>query len=168
MIWGVIVGGVLGLLALWILGGQGGAVRFGGAIVAGLAAGFLVFRASFKSGAKSAQCEKCGAAFSRTRTDHVETLISSTPKDEREEQPDQSVKVTTWTEDKFDVVDTYACAKCADITTKTYQTTRKRDEETVVHPAASAKGAQSGKVAGDGKSDEGKTEATKGRKGSSR
>ncbi len=133
-IWGVIIGGVAGLLALWALGGQAGAVRYGGAIVIALAVGYLVFRASFKSAAKSALCESCGAAFSRSRSDHVETLTTSEAKEEREEQPDKSTKVTTWTEDSFDVVDTYTCAKCSDATTKAYQTTRRRDETSVTQP----------------------------------
>ncbi len=135
-IWGGIVGVIAGLLALWILNGQGGAIRFGGAIVIALAVGYLVFRASFKSGAKSALCENCGAAFSRSRSDRDETLASSEEKEEREEQPDKSTKVTTWTEETYDVVDTYACAKCGDTNTKTYQTTRRRDETSVVEPHA--------------------------------
>ena len=64
-IWGVIVGAVAGLLMLWILSGQGGLVRFGGAGIVALVAGFFVHKASFNSGAKSAKCAKCGAAFSR-------------------------------------------------------------------------------------------------------
>jgi len=140
-IWGVIAGGICGLLALWILGGQAGAVRFGGAFVIALVVGYLVFRASFKSGAKSALCEKCGAAFSRSRSDHVETLAASEAKEEREERPDKSTKVTTWTEDCFDVVDTYTCAKCADTSTKTYQTTRRRDESSVIQPVEPPKAA---------------------------
>lgn len=147
-IWGAVVGVIAGLLALWALGGQGGAVRFGGAAVVAIAIGFAVFRASFNSRSKSAQCENCGAAFSRSRTDHVEAVASSDAKEEREEQPDKSTKVSTWTEDKLDVVDTYTCAKCGDSTTKTYQTTRRRDEETTIleppkQAAASKKGAAS-------------------------
>jgi len=145
-IWGVVVGAIVGLLALWILDGQDSAIRFGGAALVALAVGVFVFRASFKSRSKSAQCEKCGAAFSRSRTNHVETVASSEAKEEREEQPDKSTKVTTWIEDKLDVVDTYTCAKCGDSSTKTYQTTRRRDEEsTLVEPpkqaASSKKGA---------------------------
>ncbi len=170
LIWGVVVGAIVGLVLLWILGGQGGAVRFGGALVIGMATAFAVFRASFNSAAKTAKCDSCGAAFSRSRSDHVETLIASTPKDERKEQPDKSTQVTSWIEDKFDVLDTYTCAKCSNVTTKAYQTTRRRDEETVTFPYESAKGGQSqkGASAGDGKSDEGKTDSTSGRKGSGR
>lgn len=138
-IFGAIIGGIAGLLAIWLLGGQGSAIRYGGAIVIAGVVGYLVFNASFKSKAKTAACEKCGAAFSRTRTDHVETLKSSAPKEEREEQEDKSTKVTTWTEDTFDVVDTYTCGKCNDATTKTYETTRRRDEETIVEPYVTPK-----------------------------
>lgn len=166
-IWGCIAGVIVGLIALWILGGQGAAIRFGGAIVIGAVVGILAFRASFKSGSKSAACEKCGAAFSRSRSDHVETLTKSEDKEEREEQEDKSTKVTTWVEDSFDAVDTYTCAKCGDATTKAYKTTRRRDEETKNIPyeapkksepapasatAAAAKGGKGGK-SGGGKND---------------
>ena len=148
-IWGTIVGVVAGLIAFWILGGQGAAIRFGGAIVIAGIVGFLVFRASFKSGSKSAQCEKCGAAFSRSRSDHVETLASSEDKEERAEQEDKSTKVTTWVEDSFDVVDTYTCAKCGDTTTKTYKTTRRRDEETTTLPYEAPKKSERAEPAPD-------------------
>lgn len=146
-IWGAITGIVAGLLAMWILGGQGGAVRYGGAIVVAVAVGFAVFRASFQAGSKSAQCEKCGAAFSRSRTGHVETLLNTETKIERVDQEDKSTKVTTWTEEMFEVTDSYTCSKCQDVTTKTYETKRKSDEKTEVLPfvppkqaAESAKG----------------------------
>jgi hypothetical protein len=93
-VWGVIAGAVVGLLALWLLGGQGAAVRYGGAVVAAVAVGALAFRASFNSGAKAARCAACGAAFSRSRTDRQETVTGSTPKEEREEQDDGATKVT--------------------------------------------------------------------------
>ena len=145
-IWGVIVGAIAGLLALWILAGQGGAIRFGGAVVIALIAAVLVFRASFSSGAKTAKCNNCSAAFSRSRTDHVETLTASANKEEIEAQPDQSTKVTTWVEDSFDVVDTYTCANCADAITKTYTTTRRRDEKSVIKPAEVSKTGASGRA----------------------
>ena len=142
MIWGVVVGVVLGLIALWILGGQGGAIRWGGAALVALVSGGLVQRASFKSGAKSALCGKCGAAFSRSRTDRTETLAKSEDKEEREEQEDKTTKLTTWVEETYDVADTYTCAKCGDAEVKTYQTTRRRDEKTEVLPAPAAKAGQ--------------------------
>ena len=124
--------------------------------------GFLVFRSSFNSGSKTAQCEKCSAAFSRSKTDTAETVLSSENKEEREEQEDRSTKVTTWVEDKVQVVDSYTCAKCGDVTTKTYETTRRRDEAKVIEPFVDAKGSAqvaepgAGKKSGSAPSDDGK------------
>jgi uncharacterized membrane protein YgcG len=139
-IWGGIVAVLVGLLLIWVLGSQGPALRFGGAVVAALVAGGLVFKASFKSGAKSSECATCGAPFSLTRSDRSEVLASSEPREEREEQEDKSTKVTTWTEEVYDVTETYTCSKCDDITTKQFQTTRRKDEESIVEPPVSAKG----------------------------
>jgi len=126
--WGAIVGVIAGLIMLWILGGQSSGIRYGGAIVVALGIGFFVQQASFKSGAKSAECANCGAAFSLSRTDRTETLVSSEPKEDRKDQPDGKIEVTTWTEEVYDVVDTYTCSQCADVTSKSYTTTRRKDE----------------------------------------
>lgn len=32
------------------------------------------------------------------------------------------------------MVDSYACARCGDVTTRAYKTTRRRNEETVIEP----------------------------------
>ncbi len=137
---GAIVGVIVGLLLLWILGGQGAALRFGGAIVVGGAVGVLVSRASFNAKAKDAKCAACGAAFSRSRTDRAETLVASAPKEERAEQDDGSVKVTTWTEETYDVAETFTCANSGDAAVETHQTTRRKDEETVTEPAPAPTG----------------------------
>lgn len=142
-IWGAVVGVIAGGLALWLLSGQGSAVQYGGALVVAAAAGFLVNRASFNSGAKSAKCQACGAAFSRSRTDRKEVLSGSASKEDREDQPDGSVKVTKWIEERYDVTDTYTCSNCGDETTNEYQITRRRDEETIVEPAPVPKKAAS-------------------------
>ena len=175
MIWGVVVGVIAGLLALWVLSGQGGAVRWGGAVVIGGVAGFFVRRASFNSGAKSAKCGQCGAAFSRSRTDRQEALAGSEAKEEREDQADGSVKVTTWTEETYDVTDTYTCAKCGDAEVKTYQTTRRKDETSVVEPAAapdpvetSGKSAAAGSKAGKSAKGSAASDSSRGRSGKSR
>ena len=157
----VIVGAVLGLIALWLLGGQGGAIRYGGAIAVALGAAFGVYRANFNAQSKSAQCGACGAAFSRSRTDRAETIVASEAKEERETMEDGSKKVTTWVEDKVDVVDSYSCAKCGDVETKEYQVTRKRDEEEQVFAAPEPK-ADSGKKAAD-KGGSGKRGGSRGR-----
>jgi len=177
-IWGGVVAVIVGLIAIWALSGQGAGIRFGGAGIGAVIAGFLVHRASFNSGAKSAKCAKCNAAFSISRTDRHETLAGSEPKEQREEQEDKSVKVTTWTEETYDVADTYTCAKCGDATTKTYQTTRRKEEAETIEPApkvldkkapaesgteknadlkASGKSAKAAKDTADAKPDSGKS-----------
>ena len=158
---GVIIGAVAGLIMLWILGGQGGAVRYGGALVVSVVVGVLVFKGSFSSQSKSAQCSKCGAAFSRSRTDRSETVASSEAKEEREALEDGRKKVTTWVEDKVDVVDSYTCASCGDVETKEYQLTRKRDEEEKLFEAPKPKAAEGKKSADKGGS--GKRGGSRGR-----
>lgn len=141
MIWGVVVGVVVGLVAYWLLGSMGGAIRLGGAAVVALAVGFFVQKASFKSGAKSAECQNCGAAFSLSRSDRTETVTGSEAKEERETGEDGTKTVKTWVEESVDVVETYTCSSCGDETTKAYSTTRRRDEETKEYPAEAAKAA---------------------------
>ncbi|MEE9455135.1 MAG: hypothetical protein V3V13_12265 [Paracoccaceae bacterium] len=137
--WGVIIGVLTALLAYWLLGAQGNAVRFGGSGLAGLIAGFGLFKKSFASGAKTARCTACNAAFSITRTDRVETLIASELKEERDVQEDKSTKITTWSAETYDVTDTYTCTACDEVTTKQYQTERKQDEATTIEPFVAPK-----------------------------
>lgn len=135
-IWGCIGGAVVALIALWVLGGQASAVRYGGAAILGAGAGFGLFKYMFGNGSKAAQCSKCGAAFSITRTDRSEKLLGSAPKESRQEADDRSTKVTTWTEESYEVTDTYTCAKCGDVTRKTHTSNRKTDEKTEILPPA--------------------------------
>ncbi len=144
IIWGLVLGVIAGLIAYWIMGSQTPNVRLGGSVVLGAGAGFAIFRWIFNSRARSAKCTKCGAAFSISRTNREETLVSSEEKEEREKQEDGSTKVNRWKEEKFDVVETYECSSCADVTTKTSQTTRRRDEESIVEPAPVVKSAATG------------------------
>lgn len=129
---GAIVGVIVALIALWALGGQGAAIRFGGAILVGGGVGFLAYRGSYKANAKSAACESCGAPFTRSRTDRTETPTGSEEKEAREDQEDGTTKVTTWIEETFDVTETFTCAKCNDVTTKTHSSSRRTDEEEMI------------------------------------
>ncbi len=147
MIWGVVLGVVAALIAYWIMGSQEAMLRLGSSAVLGVGAGFGIFRWIFGSRAKSAKCSKCGAAFSIARTNREETLVSSEEKEEREAQEDGSIKVSRWREEKFDVRDTYECSGCSDVTTKTSQTTRRKDEESIIEPAPVVKAAAGAKSA---------------------
>ncbi|MBL4807308.1 MAG: hypothetical protein JKY31_08470 [Rhodobacteraceae bacterium] len=135
MIWSIIFGVIIAGIAYWSLGGQGAMVRMGASAGAGIVVLFGVFKWRFGANSKSSQCEKCSAAFSISKTNHVETLKSSESKETRDAQEDGSTKVTTWTEEVYDVVDTYTCASCNDEKTKEYTTTRKVDEKAVDEPA---------------------------------
>lgn len=132
IIWALVIGGIAGAVAYWLLGSQGQTVRTVAALVVGGGAGFLMFRQVFGSKAKEAKCEKCGAAFSTTRTNKQETLVSSEEKETRERQDDGATKFSRWTEEKFDVVETYECSSCGYISTRQSQITRRKDEESVI------------------------------------
>ena len=131
-IWAVVLGLITAGLVYWIMASQATMIRGGAAVIGGVIVAFAMYRKSFKSGAKSALCSSCNAAFSISRTDKVETLVASENKEEREVQEDGTTKVTTWVEEKYDVTDTYTCSACSDATTKEYQTTRRKDEKTEV------------------------------------
>lgn len=133
---GLVVGGLAGLLLLWILSGQGAPLRFGGALVAAAALGGLTARARFRAAAAEAKCPACGGAFCRARTARSEALTGARLKDLRETQEDGSVQITTWTEDTFDVTETFVCAQCGATDSAVHQITRRRDETTVTEPAA--------------------------------
>lgn len=135
MIWAVIFGVVIAAILYWALGGQGAMIRAGGAVVGGVVLAAVIFKWRFGANSDAAKCANCNAAFSITRTDHAEVLASSQAKETREAQEDYSTKVTTWVEEEYDVTDTYTCAKCDDITTKAYKTTRRKDEKEEVEPA---------------------------------
>jgi hypothetical protein len=150
IIGGVILGVIVAALAYWLLGGQGSMIRQGGAGLAGLLAAGGVYRKSMSSGAVGAKCAKCNAAFSISRTDKAEMLVKSEARESRKELENGDIGITTWLEEVYDVDDTYTCSKCADITHKKYQNTRKRDEKTVVK-SAGKKGAASGKSNSRGK-----------------
>ncbi len=155
MIWSITFGLIVAGIAFWALGGQSGLVRFAAGAVAGIIVLVAVFKWWFAANSKSAQCKKCSTAFSIGKTDHVETLNSSTAKETRDAQQDYSTKVTTWTEEEYGVIDTYTCASCGDVETKEYTNTRKKDEATEIEPAPvkgkPAKKAQAGGVASSAK-----------------
>lgn len=136
IIWGLVLGLVIAALAYWILGSQGELIRSAGAVVIGLLAATGIYRKTLSSGAAGAKCAECGAGFSVTRTDHTEDLLKSESRESRKEMENGDTEITAWVEEVFNVDDTYTCAKCAHVSQKTYQTTRKRDEKTLIKSAA--------------------------------
>lgn len=148
IIWGVILGLIVAGLAYWLLGSQSSMIRQGGAALAGLLVAGGMYRKSMSSGAAGAKCAKCNAAFSVSRTDQAEVLVKSEARESRKELENGDTEITTWVEEVFDCDDTYTCSKCADVSHKTYQSSRKRDEK-VALKTADKKGADGGKAKGN-------------------
>ncbi|VAW14442.1 hypothetical protein MNBD_ALPHA11-422, partial [hydrothermal vent metagenome] len=136
--WGGVLALIAGAIAFWSTGDMdtGDRTQITGMVAGGV--GFLMFWLVSRSKTKSSKCPKCSAAFSISRTNREETLISSEEKSEHEKLEGGGSKLTTWNEEKYDVVETYTCSSCGDVTTKISQTTRRKDE--VVKEKAAPKG----------------------------
>ena len=150
IIWGIVLGVIVSGLAYWLLGSQGTGIRSGGAVLAGMLAAGVISSKNLSSGAAGAKCANCSAAFSVARVDRQEVLAKSTPKEERKDLDNGEIEITTWVEDVYDVDDTYKCSSCDDTTHKTYQSTRRKDEKTVVK-SVGKKGVDAGKGNSHGK-----------------
>lgn len=149
--WGIICGSIAAAIILILLSGANTFVWIGCAIMGGNGVGYGIYKWRYKSKSEAAVCEKCSASFSISQTDRSETLTGSSEEESREEQEDGSTKVTNWTEEQYDVVETYTCSKCADETTKEYKTTKRKDEKEVIEPAPkSSAGGQSKSASGKG------------------
>ncbi len=126
----------------------------GAAVLGGVVVAFSMYRKSFASGSKSAQCSKCNTAFSISRTDRAETVTSTTDKEERNAQEDGSTEVKIWVEERYTVLETFTCSKCSDVTTKEHHSTRRKEEKTEVIPApvtTATKGGKQSKAKGKDK-----------------
>ncbi len=150
--WGIVCGAIVAAIILILLSGANTFVWIGCAIMGGNGVGYGIYKWRYKSKSEAAVCEKCNASFSISRTDRSETLTGSSEEETREEQEDGTTKVTSWTEEKYDVVETYTCSKCTDETTKEYISTKRKDEKEVIEPAPkSSAGGQSKSASGTGK-----------------
>ncbi len=138
LIWGGVFALIAGAIAFWSTANMdtGDRTQITGMVAGGV--GFLIFWLVSRAKAKSSKCPKCSAAFSISRTNREETLISSEEKSEHETLEGGGSRLTTWREEKYDVVETYTCSSCGDVTTKISQTTRRKDE--VVKEKAAPKG----------------------------
>jgi len=130
IIWGLVLGLLVGLIAYWLLGDQENIVRIGGTAILGVGVVIVTFRSKFRTGAKLARCAECGATFSISRSNREEILISSEEKSQYEKLDSGGSKLTEWVEEKYDVLETYACSKCGNESIKEFQTTRRKDQTT--------------------------------------
>ena len=128
VIWGAILGCIAGAITFWLTADMTpeNRTQITGMVAGGV--GFLLFLLISRSRAKSSKCEKCSASFSISRSNREENLVSSEEKSEHEKLDKGGSKLTTWIEEKIDVVETYTCSSCNNITTKNFQITRKKDE----------------------------------------
>lgn len=172
--WGIVLGVIAGLITLSLVSGMNTFIWAGAGAVVGLAVGLGIFKWRYSAKSGAAKCEKCGAAFSISQTDKTETLTGSIKDESREDLEGGATKVTTWTEEKYTVVETYTCSKCANETEKEYQSTRRKDEKEEIEPAAApakseasqSKSGAAGKTAASSKKGEPETTRTgKGQKG---
>ncbi|MCF6326378.1 MAG: hypothetical protein L3J21_03685 [Devosiaceae bacterium] len=140
MIWALVSAVIVGAIAYWLLGGQEQIIRMVATLAIGGATGFLMFRQNFNSRAKSSKCTKCSAVFSISRTNREETLVSCEEKSEKEKLDEGGTRLTVWSEEKFDVVETYTCSSCQEISTKEFQITRTKDKVVTEKGAPKSKG----------------------------
>lgn len=133
IIWGVVAGIVVALLAFWLLASAGDVIRWGVTIVGGAAVGFITWRLVHSSGVAKAVCKKCGTAFGIREVSRSEQLIGSEQRKKVEQvkpatKIDAAVNRTiTWTEDKYEVTAVDECFKCHDRTERKWTVTREKD-----------------------------------------
>jgi len=134
-IWAVIIGALVGGITYALNDEFAQPMRslIGGGVFVVVAALIFIWRK--KANSTAATCGNCNATFSITRTERVEKVLSSEPKETRDAQPDYSTKVTTWIEEVIETTDTYTCAKCGDTEAKVSQRTVKKDEKEEIEPA---------------------------------
>ena len=135
IIWGVVAGLVVALLAFWLLANAGDIVRWGGAIVLGGLVGFFSYRTSYNSGVAKAVCKKCGTAFGIREVERHETVIGSEQRQKIEPSGPASKldrgtnRITTWTEEKVEVTAIDECFNCHDRTERKWTTTREANKQ---------------------------------------
>lgn len=133
IVWGVVAGIVIALLAFWLLANAGEIVRWIVAVLAGAAAGFITHRLLYSSGVAKAVCKKCGTAFGIREVSRSEQLLSSEQRKKVEEvKPATKIdargtRTTTWIEEKYEVTAVDECFKCHDRTERKWTVTREKD-----------------------------------------
>lgn len=134
IVWGVVAGVAVALVAFWLLGNAGDLIRWIGTIVLGPAAGYFTYRWLYSSGVAKAVCKNCGTAFGIREVSRSEQLLSSEQR-RKVEQVKPATKVDaaanrtiTWTEEKYEVTAVDECFKCHDRTERKWTVTREKDK----------------------------------------
>lgn len=148
LIWGSIAGLVVGGLGYWLAGSLDMLPRVAIGLTAAVGVGYASYRGIFNSGARQAQCEKCGTPFSVKESGRSEVLVKSEAKSKVEEAPatettagDKTAKtarpakpgklMTKWIEETYEVTVTSTCAHCQNVTTRVLTETREKDKQTI-------------------------------------
>jgi hypothetical protein len=137
IIWGVVAGVVVALLALWLLANAGDVVRWLVAIILGPAVGYFTYRWRFSSDVAKAVCKNCGTAFGIREVGRSEQLLSAEQRKKIEQvkpatKIDAAVNRTvTWTEEKYEVTAIDECFKCHNRTERKWTVTREKDRAEV-------------------------------------
>ena len=105
-------------------------------VLAGWGAFLLAKNIYTKKKTADVQCKSCGTDYSVALSNRDETFLSAIPK-RRERVTGRSesgphaghniVTVSTWTEEKYKVIDTYTCSSCGHLYTRQYFKTVKSD-----------------------------------------
>lgn len=137
IIWGVVTGIVVALLAFWLLGNAGELIRWLGAIILGPAAGYLTYRWQYSTAVAKAVCKNCGTAFGIREVARSEQLLSSEQR-RKVEQVKPATKIdaavnrtVTWTEEKYEVTAVDECFNCHNRTERKWTVTREKDRAEV-------------------------------------
>ncbi len=141
IIWGIVSGLVVALLAFWLLSNAPDIIRWLLTIVLGGGTGFFIYRWTYNSGVTKAICKQCGTAFGINEVERHEQVIGSEQRQKIERvkggnKMDRGTnKVTTWIEEKVEVIAVDECFKCHNRTERKWTTTREVDKRETEVPA---------------------------------
>lgn len=141
IIWGVVAALVVALLTFWLAANTPEFVRWGLTLVLAAGIGFFVYRWRYNSGVAKAVCRKCGTAFGIREVERHEQVTGSEQRQKIEPARGASKmdrgtnKVTTWTEEKVEVIAIDECFKCHDRNERKWTITREADKRETEVPA---------------------------------
>lgn len=126
---GCVTGFIVGIIVWFIFHDKNPYLVYVFVIAAAWGVFVLAKRIYTKKKTADVQCKSCGADYSVVLSNRDETFLSAIPK-RREQITGRSesgphaghniVTVSTWTEEKYKVIDTYTCNSCGNSYTRQY------------------------------------------------
>jgi hypothetical protein len=141
ILWGIIAGLVVALLAFWLLQNAADWLRWVLTVILGAGGGYLTFRLTYNSGVAKAVCKNCGTAFGIREVDRVERITGTEQRRKVQagrppSKTDRGTnKITTWTEEKVEVTAIDECFNCHNRTERKWTMTRDKDKTESETPA---------------------------------